>query len=610
VSVCQGELIKKVALVFPTKIRHDAFYGFVLPPLGLERIAAHLEDIALVEIFDLRFEKNIISAMKKFAPTIIGINIKTTMHAQANYRLAVHIRENFPHATIVMGGLHATHCYQEALQYSDYVIRGDGELSFRQFVEGIAPDKIAGLCYKKDDELITNPLATPAESLDLLLPPARHLRKKKYYYGAYPLFRMDLLESSRGCTHYCTFCSPAASYPACYRTHSPRYVVDEIKRIAQTGVKFCWLTDDQLGGDLPRLEQICDLLIAEKITILFFAFIRPFLGQMELKRKMAQAGFIMLSYGAESPNPSQLLRYGKNHPLVDNFIANVNREFKEAQIVHIGNSYVFGDPKDSKEAIANIGIFARQLDPNFIEPLYAQPYPGTRYREELKKEGLLLDRPWSDFTEARQLVAHPQLDEEELKKLRVKIWLDFLTPKKFFSQMNVPISLYQRAKISRIRVLLFMKRVEKIIFGCLLEDKIYRDCYRQMVYDYFHHHLPNFPKEEMDFTLAIPGILNLLGLNFIPKWFNGKTISLEIVELKNVLASFNLCFYQTKISKAYALAGNLPDEVRSIKFKIPLALLASRLATESYLLQSYFDVRIVLQTIFSKFREGLRQIFF
>lgn len=589
--------MKKVALVFPTKILSNAFFGFILPPLGLERIAAHLEDICTIEIFDIRFEKDIIGELKKFNPEIIGVNIKTTMHAIPNYTIVSEIKKAFPNVPIVMGGLHATHCPEEALQFGDYVIRGDGELSFRDFVMVKPKEGIAGLCYKSESKIVKNALVSSAPTLNHLLPPARHLRKKKYFYGVSRLFQMDLLESSRGCTHFCTFCSPASTYPAYWRTHSPEYVLEEIKRIFAMGTHFCWLTDDQFGGNLDRLEKICDLIIEAHLPMIFFTFIRPFLGRMDLKIKMAKAGFMMISFGVESSNASQLIRYGKGQPNENNFALKVNQEFREAGIAHISNSYVFGDPMDSKETIAALGIYARSLDANTIEPLYSQPYPGTRYREELKEKGLLFDRPWTDFTEARQLVKHAEINEDELKDLRVKIWLDFLSPKKFFLQVSVPYSLYKDAKIPRLKVFLFMKRVEKSVFGCLLEDKIYSDRYAKMVHDYFHHYIQTYEASEMIVTNSLEKVLELFGLSFIKKWLDSKMVIVSVTDKKKVLASLCVHFSEGKVYSAYATT-KYEAHKSALEFNIPLKLLASRMATESALAQAGFDFSIIVKNVF------------
>ncbi|GEM_PF-4586885 len=591
--------MKKIALIYPTQILPNSFYNFILPPLGLERIAAHVEDIANVKVFDLRFETNIISALKKLSPDIIGINVKTTMHALSNYDVADTLRQNFPTTKIIMGGLHATHCYEEALDHCDYVIRGDGELSFREYVLGKNLEDISGLCYRIDGKTYCSPLKNPNKNLDVILPPARHLRNKNYYYGIKPLFKIDLLETSRGCTHICTFCSPASTYPSCYRLHSPEYVLRELRTIATREVKFCWLTDDHLGGDLDRLEKICDLIINEQFQIIFFAFIRPFLGRIELKQKMAKAGFLAISYGAESPDQAQLIRYKKGHPSDSCFIKNVNKEFRDAGIIHIGNSFVFGDPFDSLETISKIGEHARFLGASYIEPLYAQPYPGTSYREEMKEKNMLLDRPWSDFTEARLLVKHPDATEEDLRVLRIKIWLDFLSPKKFFMQLGIPLALYKRTSISRIKIILFLKRVEKVIFGCLLEDKIYQNCYEKMVNDYFKLYINKFEKEEMEFKEQLIEILNFLGLNFIKKIFKSKSLEIRINDKETSLATFIVIFNKHELTDAYAATGNRIEQKNSIVFIVPLKLLAKRLASESYLNQTLIEALIVAINLFS-----------
>ena len=146
---------------------------------------------------------------------------------------------------------------------------------------------------------------------------------------------------------------------------------------------------------------------------------------------MVSAGFVFFSYGAESPSKAQLNRYGKGYPAAFEFIHQVNEEWLEAGACYIGNSFVFGDVKDSKDVLSELGVYARHLNPTFIEPLYAQPYPGTRYREELEKEGVLLDKPWDDFTESRLLLRHPEVaDQEEMRRLRAKMWLDFFSPRK------------------------------------------------------------------------------------------------------------------------------------------------------------------------------------
>jgi len=551
-----------------------------LPAFGLERIGAHIEDIAHVELFDIRFEPDLVGELVRFQPDIIAINVKTTMHARANYEVARRIRSVLPSATLVAGGLHASAVPEETLDIVDYVVCGDGELAFRQLVSGDDIEGISGLVYRRDGVVYRNRATHRDPDLDMLRPPARHLRKPGYVYAAAGAIRMDLMETSRGCTHACTFCSPANVYPHQYRQHSPEYVLEEVQRMAANGVEFCMVTDDHFGGDLERVDRICDLVIASGIKMVFFTFIRPFTGHTDVKRKMVRAGFAMVTYGAESPRRAQLKRYRKGFPNSDpeEFLRTVNREWHEAGAAYVGNSYVFGDVDESAADLARFGVYARKLGASFIEPLYSQPYPGTPYREEIRQRGLLTDRDWPDYTEGRLLVKHPELDEGQMKDLRVKTWLDFFSPRRAAMQLRLPQRLYRNVGVPRERVMRFLRGAEKMMFGCLLEDRFYGDRYGEMVDTYFRSTIRSFEPEEMDYSENIGDSLEMLGMGWMQKRFRGKELVVNIVEGKEVLASFVTRFERDGDIRAFATAGPYAPEGRFLSFAIPLRALRRRMA--------------------------------
>ncbi|HBC76795.1 MAG: hypothetical protein A2008_12005 [Candidatus Wallbacteria bacterium GWC2_49_35] len=549
--------MQRIAFVYPASIKKDSFFGFVLPSLALERLAAAVEDIAECALFDARFEKDLINEVARFRPDIICVNVKTTVYSKICYDAARALKNSVPGVIIVLGGLHASSCPEEALEHGDYVICGEGEISFRKFVEGDAPENIGGLVYKTGGATVKNKKAAPPADMDILKPPARHLRKPYYNYSAAGLIKMDLLETSRGCTHFCSFCSPASLYPAKYRTHSPEYVFKQIEALAAAGVKYCMLTDDHFGGDLSRVEKICDLIINSGIRIAFFCFIRPFAGEIELKKKMVRAGFVMVSYGAESPDPTQLARYGKGFGESAGFIKKVNREWLTAGACYVGNSFVFGDVNDSAETIASLGKFARGLDPTYIEPLYSQPFAGTKYRESLQENNMLIEeRGWEYFTEGRMLVRHPQLNEEELKRLRAKMWVDFFSPKKAAGVFRVPLYFYNTLNIPLIKVLKYMKACDYSVFGCILEDKFYEDLHYEMIDDYFGRAIKEFGPEELDMTEKFDEFTNMLKLGWLKNVLDNHDIVINLSGGGNtVLASLGLKIRNKKIMIARVEPG-------------------------------------------------------
>jgi radical SAM superfamily enzyme YgiQ (UPF0313 family) len=588
-------------------IKSDSFFGFLLPSLALERLAAAVEDIAACELFDMRFEKNMIDKIAAFSPDIVCLNVKTTLYSAQAYAAAKAIKSKMPGVKIIAGGLHASICPLEAVSHCDFVIRGEGERGLREFIEGAPLESIGGLVYRDKGEVIINEMSAPAEDMDLLKPPARHLRKPYYNYSAAGLMAMDLLETSRGCTHCCSFCSPASVYPGKYRAHSPQYVMSEVKKLSARGVKYCMLTDDHFGGDPARVEKICDLIIESGIKIAFFCFIRPFAGETALKKKMVKAGFVMVSYGAESPDPAQLNRYGKGFGESGEFIKQVNREWLEAGACYVGNSFVFGDVNDSAALISSLGVFARGLDPTYIEPLYSQPFAGTRYRQILEEGDMLVkDRGWDYFTEGRMLVKHPELNEEELKKLRAKMWVDFFSPRKACGVFRVPLYFYQTLKIPVTAILKYMRACDYSVFGCILEDKFYKDLYYSMIDDYFGRALLEFPPHELDMTENFDAFTDMAGLSFFKRILENYDIVIYVYGPgKSAAASLDIKIRNRKIIIAKVIprpkknaAPPCSEKIGRINFYAPLRLLKPAMAADTRAVKTLFALMIVLYNAF------------
>lgn len=550
-------LRKKVALVFPTTIEPKSFFGFLLPSLGLERLGAAVGDMARVELFDARFEKSLPDAVAAFNPDIVALNVKTTLHSARALNTGRAIRALSPNSVIVAGGLHATACPEEVLSIADLVVRGEGERAFRRIVDGEEPAAIPGTVFRLGSEIKSIPMAPPIVDLDALPPPARHLRKPHYSYSAAGLFKMDLLETSRGCTHACTFCSSGSVYPCKYRVHSPQYVHEEVRRLARAGVKYCMLTDDHFGADPDRTAEICELILRDGIRIAFFCFTRPFEGRMDLKRIMARAGFVMVSYGAESPSLDQVVKYGKGYPRQDEeFIRRVNSEWLKAGARYIGNSYVFGDPGDSAEVLSGLGVHARRLDPTYIEPLYAQPYPGTPYREEMAERGLLLDEKWDRFTEGRMLVAHPELDREALKRLRANAWIDFFSPKKAAGVFRMPLYMHRHLGMGVRKVVKYMLACDYSVFGCILEDKFYRDLHPWMIETWFRSKVRTFEEPELDMTDGFDDFTDMLGLHLLKAIAGDLDLDLAVVEEGLTLACLRIRLRSGRIANARVWPGD------------------------------------------------------
>jgi radical SAM superfamily enzyme YgiQ (UPF0313 family) len=158
----------------------------------------------------------------KNCPDLVGI---TAFTSQANraYEAATHFRRlGVP---VVMGGIHATMCREEAMERVDAIVTGEAEGIWPQVLE----DARHG-CLKRRYE------GGLAEISDV--PVARHdLLDRGYACGA--------IQTTRGCPLNCSFCSGTAFNGAHYRQRSIADVVREFKLIRE---KHVLVVDDNLIG--------------------------------------------------------------------------------------------------------------------------------------------------------------------------------------------------------------------------------------------------------------------------------------------------------------------------------------------------------------------------
>ena len=101
----------------------------------------------------------------------------------------MHLVKNFdPKIPIISGGYHPTGAPELILNElkCDAICRGEGELLFREFVQGVSWEEIKGLSYRlpqNGKEIFTNPDRPfmSGKDLDNLPFPARDLRKRRGY---------------------------------------------------------------------------------------------------------------------------------------------------------------------------------------------------------------------------------------------------------------------------------------------------------------------------------------------------------------------------------------------------------------------------------------------
>lgn len=116
----------------PNVYKYGPQSSIVYPPLGLEYIAANIDDIADVRIIDIRTKKlnlNVFEKIiKQFQPDYVGISVNYSSQIHISHRIAI-IAKTYGSRTVV-GGWHPTLVPSETLEFKsiDIVVRGEGEI--------------------------------------------------------------------------------------------------------------------------------------------------------------------------------------------------------------------------------------------------------------------------------------------------------------------------------------------------------------------------------------------------------------------------------------------------------------------------------------------------
>jgi radical SAM superfamily enzyme YgiQ (UPF0313 family) len=237
---------------------------WIHPSLGLRLLKANLgeyEDQAEIMEFALRQPlKEKLEPILAAAPRILGISVSIWNHkATLELLEALHIiwcEVGTIKPVIILGGPEASHLAPDAalFQYADWVIRGEGELIFRDLCELVihsyTPDSLASLSTVKGIsgkyiEARPVDLASIDPGYGLYAPEDLH-RKLVY------------VEASRGCPFGCEFCLSSHSPVRVFPLES---FLGEMETLIHRGTGSFKFLDRTFNLDISRAVRIMEFFL-------------------------------------------------------------------------------------------------------------------------------------------------------------------------------------------------------------------------------------------------------------------------------------------------------------------------------------------------------------
>ena len=357
-------------------------------PLALPTVAAltppeHTVTIIDEEIEDIDFEEHF---------DLVGITAMTFKATRA-YEIAGEFRKRG--MTVVMGGIHATVCPDEALNYVDAIVVGEAEAVWPELLSDADKGTLRRVYQARE---LPDLKASPVPRYSLV-------RNDRYLFF--------YLQTSRGCPYNCRFCSVTKVAGHVVRKKTSEQVIAEVDAVVRlnaarpmtvieerSGQKkrlagFIGFIDDNFGIDRKHALSVCDALsrYQEERGIVFAWYTQAnyTVGfDEELLTSMARSNCRHLFIGFENLDPEALRSMNKkmNDPeRYEEAIANIHRH--GIQIVF---SAIIGDNPSSWKSAECLDSFVKRNNLFHVLLNILTPLPGTEMAKEMELDGRILTK--------------------------------------------------------------------------------------------------------------------------------------------------------------------------------------------------------------------------
>jgi len=397
--------MKKIVFIETKPPDIHVFSKMVLPRLGTIILATILKQHGY--------------EVKSYAECVEGLDIKDLLSADAigistisstsrrAYELAALLKN--AGKTVFMGGPHVTYMTEEALEYCDYVLRGEADESILPFIraleEGKGFEDVTGLSYRVDGKVVHNRETPFCKDMDLL-PCPDFTVLKGLESGDLRKLSITPIMTSRGCPFDCSFCSVTGMFGQKYRFRSTENVLQELENHRRMNGDWVFFYDDNFVAHKKRTKELLRAMIDHKLTPNWTAQVRVEVAKdEELMDLMQRSNCHTVYIGFESINPKTLEAYNKKQSVED--IEWCIKELHRKGI-RIHGMFVFGSDMDTTETIHETVRFAKKNDLETIQFLILTPLPGTKCYRDLEREGRIISKDWSLY-DAHHVVFEPKL---------------------------------------------------------------------------------------------------------------------------------------------------------------------------------------------------------
>jgi radical SAM superfamily enzyme YgiQ (UPF0313 family) len=425
-------------LSMPDSFEHMPVLAIRMPNGALTSLAGNVDPHHKVAVADLilcqdKVRETVTRLVEQYKPDVVGMSIMTFQRRTAG-RIADLIRTLRPDAKLVAGGYDPSLAFEAyAAMPFDYIVRGEGEVTFRELLRALETKSalhfIAGLSHRENGRWVhnTDRAVHRLESNEIRLP-----NRNARVLTGYTLMgrQIDVIETSRGCTFDCSFCSIIEMRGRNFHTYSFDRVLADIRDARDHGARTIFLVDDNITLDVHRFEALCKAIIEADLNKIDY-FVQGMTSAIAnhgetLAPLMRKAGFRYVFLGIENILESDLtflnassknIERDKGKRVGNATLKAINYLHKNHMLVVGG--LIVGSPDDTVESIeANLAFAHKYIDWPYIQ--HPTPYPRTPMTREFHDQGLIANDRLEEYDGTTAVVRTKHVSADQVEYLRWK----------------------------------------------------------------------------------------------------------------------------------------------------------------------------------------------
>jgi anaerobic magnesium-protoporphyrin IX monomethyl ester cyclase len=429
--------VRVLLLSMPDSFEHMPPVAVRMPNGALASLAGNVDEHHEVAVADLilargHVRETVERLVATLGPEVVGLSVMTFQRATALV-LARLIRRLSPGTRIVVGGYDPSLAPRvwEASDDVDFIVRGEGEQTLCQLLRALESGGglagIAGLAYRTENGFVFNadrPVARLAAS------PPRLPNRSARVLGGYTLLgrSVDVVETSRGCTYDCSFCSIIEMRGRNFHTYPIERVLADLADARRHGARAIFLVDDNITLDIHRFESLCRAIIDsgyDDVDYIVQAMTAPLAEHgATLAPLMRRAGFRYVFLGIENVLDEDLAflraaaknaRRGRGRKAGNATVEAIGHLHRHG--LYVVGGLIVGNPDDTPESIeANLAFARAYVDWPYIQ--HPTPYPGTPMTHEFRERGLIVDENVAHYDGTTAVVRADRVESSEIEFLR------------------------------------------------------------------------------------------------------------------------------------------------------------------------------------------------